>query len=77
MSNAADYNLANQVGSTFRTELNAVLGDIQSLNSGSSDPTTTVAYKIWADTSTNLLKIRNSGKQWLVGFRKSYGCCTY
>ena len=67
MSNAADYNLANQVGSTFRTELNAVLGDIQSLNSGSSDPTTTVAYKIWADTSTNLLKIRNSSNNgWLV-----------
>ena len=67
MSNAADYNLANQVGSTFRTELNAVLGDIQSLNSGSSDPTTTVAYKIWADTSTNLLKIRNSANNgWLV-----------
>ena len=67
MSNTADYNLANQVGSTFRTELNAVLGDIQSLNSGSSDPTTTVAYKIWADTSTNLLKIRNSANNgWLV-----------
>lgn len=67
MSNAADYNLANQVGSTFRTELNAVLGDIQSLNSGSSDPTTTVAYKIWVDTSTNLLKIRNSSNNgWLV-----------
>ena len=67
MSNTADYNLANQVGSTFRTELNAVLGDIQSLNSGSSDPTTTVVYKIWADTSTNLLKIRNSANNgWLV-----------
>tara|TARA_B100000161_G_scaffold228179_1_gene174802 strand:+ start:78 stop:1055 length:978 start_codon:yes stop_codon:yes gene_type:complete len=67
MSNAADYNLANQVGSTFRTELNAVLGDIQSLNSGSSDPTTTVAYKIWVDTANNLLKIRNSANNgWLV-----------
>lgn len=67
MSNAADYNLANQVGSSFRTELNAVLGDIQSLNSGSSDPTTTVAYKIWADTANNLLKIRNSANNgWLT-----------
>ena len=34
MSNTSDYNLANQVGSTFRTELNVALGDIQSLNSG-------------------------------------------
>ena len=67
MSNPSDYNLANQVGSTFRTELNLALGDVQSLNSGSSDPTTTVAYKIWVDTSTNLLKIRNSSNNgWLV-----------
>ena len=67
MSNASDYNLANQVGSSFRAELNTVLGDVQSLNSGSSDPTTTVAYKIWVDTSTNLLKIRNSSNNgWLV-----------
>ena len=57
MSNTSDYNLANQVGSSFRAELNTVLGDVQSLNSGSSDPSTTVAYKIWVDTSTNLLKI--------------------
>ena len=43
MSNTSDYNLANQVGSSFRAELNTVLGDVQSLNSGSSDPSTTVA----------------------------------
>ena len=67
MSNASDYNLANQVGSSFRTELNNVLGDVQSLNSGSSDPTTTVAYKIWVDTSTNLLKIRNSSNNGWLG----------
>ena len=67
MSNTSDYNLANQVGSAFRTELNVALGDIQSLNSGSAEPTTTVAYKIWADTSTNLLKIRNSANNgWLT-----------
>ena len=67
MSNTSDYNLANQVGSSFRAELNTVLGDVQSLNSGSSDPTTTVAYKIWVDTSTNLLKIRNSSNNgWLI-----------
>ena len=59
MSNTSDYNLANQVGSSFRAELNTVLGDVQSLNSGSSDPTTTIAYKIWVDTANNLLKIRN------------------
>ena len=67
MSNTSDYNLANQVGSSFRAELNTVLGDVQSLNSGSSDPTTTTAYKIWVDTANNLLKIRNSANNgWLV-----------
>ena len=67
MSNGHDYNIADQVGASFRADLNIVLGDIQSLNSGSSDPNTTVAYKIWADTANNLLKIRNSANNgWLT-----------
>ena len=57
MSNTSDYNLANQVGSSFRTELNVALGDIQSTNSGSNPPTTLVVGKLFADTSNNLLKI--------------------
>ena len=67
MSNTHDYDIGNAVGATFRSDLNTCLGDIQSLNSGSSDPSTTVAYKIWADTANNLLKIRNSANNgWLV-----------
>jgi len=67
MSNTHDYNIADQVGASFRADLNVALGDIQSLNSGSSDPSTTVAYKIWADTANNLLKIRNSANNgWLT-----------
>ena len=67
MSNGHDYDIANAVGQTFRADLNVCLGDIQSLNSGSSDPSTTVAYKIWADTANNLLKIRNSANNgWLT-----------
>ena len=67
MSNTHDYDIANAVGQTFRADLNVCLGDIQSLNSGSSDPSTTVAYKIWADTANNLLKIRNSSNNgWLT-----------
>ena len=67
MSNTHDYDIANAVGATFRADLNTCLGDIQSLNSGSSDPSTTVAYKIWADTANNLLKIRNSANNgWLT-----------
>ena len=67
MSNTHDYDIGNAVGATFRADLNTCLGDIQSLNSGSSAPSTTVAYKIWADTANNLLKIRNSANNgWLT-----------
>ena len=67
MSNTHDYDIANAVGQTFRADLNVCLGDIQSSNSGSSAPSTTVAYKIWADTANNLLKIRNSANNgWLT-----------
>ena len=67
MSNTHDYDCGNAVGSTFRADLNTCLGDIQSSNSGSSAPSTTVAYKIWADTANNLLKIRNSANNgWLT-----------
>ena len=67
MSNGHDFDIGNAVGATFRADLNTCLGDIQSSNSGSNAPSTTVAYKIWADTSANLLKIRNSANNgWLV-----------
>ena len=57
MSNASDYSLANQVGSTFRTELNNILGDIQTTNSGSSTPTTNVVGKLFVNTTNNTLNI--------------------
>ena len=67
MSNGHDFDIGNAVGATFRSDLNTCLGDIQSSNSGSSAPSTTVAYKIWADTANNLLKIRNSANNgWLT-----------
>ena len=67
MSNGHDFDIGNAVGATFRADLNTCLGDIQSSNSGSSAPSTTVAYKIWADTANNLLKIRNSANNgWLT-----------
>jgi len=67
MSNTHDFDIGNAVGATFRADLNTCLGDIQSSNSGSSAPSTTVAYKIWADTANNLLKIRNSANNgWLT-----------
>ena len=59
MSNTHDYDLANANGATFRTDLNNVLGDIQSTNSGTSAPSTTVAGKLWIDETNNKIKLRN------------------
>ena len=55
-----DYVIANQSGAAFRTDLNNALAAIVSNNSNSSEPTTKYAYQWWADTSNNVLKIRNS-----------------
>ena len=55
-----DYNLANQSGASFRSDLNNALAAILSNNSNASSPSTTVAYMIWVDTNANKLKIRNS-----------------
>jgi len=59
-----DYNIANQAGAAFRSDLNSALSAIQSNNSGTDDPSAVaagaVAYQWWADTNTGLLKIRNS-----------------
>jgi hypothetical protein len=54
-----DYVIDNQSGSSFRSDLNNNLSAIVTTNSGSSAPSTTYAYMMWADTSNNLLKRRN------------------
>ena len=61
-----DYSIANGSGSSVRSDINDALGAIQSLNSGSSAPSTTVDYMLWLDTSNNLLKMRNgSNNGWI------------
>ena len=67
MTNSRDYIVENLSGSGFRTELNHILGDIQTNNSGNSEPTTTVAYKTWVDTGNQKLKLRNSSNNgWIT-----------
>ena len=55
-----DYDIANQSGQAFRQDLNNCLDAIVSQNSGTSEPSTTYAYQWWADTTSGLLKIRDS-----------------
>ena len=71
-----DYSLANQSGASFRTDLNNALAAIQSNNSNSSSPATTVAYQWWADTTTGTLKIRNSANDGWVELLQLDGTLT-
>lgn len=67
MSNTSDYIISNQAGSGFRNELNQVLNDIKTLNSGSNEPTSRTPWMLWADTGNNLLKVRNgSNNAWIT-----------
>ena len=60
MSPQADYVVSNGTGAAVRSDINGQLAAIVSNNSGATEPTTTYAYQWWADTTTGLLKIRNS-----------------
>lgn len=55
-----DYVIANGTGAAVRSDLNDALAAIVSNNSSASAPATTYAYQWWADTTTGLLKLRNS-----------------
>lgn len=55
-----DYDLANQAGAAFRSDLNAALAAIVTNNSGATAPTTTYAHMWWADTAAGILKRRNA-----------------
>ncbi len=62
-----DYNIANQSGADFRSDLNNALSAIASTNSGDTSPTTTFANQLWIDTANNVLKIRNEGNSaWIT-----------
>ena len=52
MSSVDDYSLANQGFSAFRSELNDILAAINTLNAGSSAPSSQVAGSLWLDTTS-------------------------
>ena len=69
-----DYVLDNATGANFRSDLNNALAAIVSNNSASSEPSTKYAYQWWADTSANILKLRNSSNDgWINLFSLSGG----
>ena len=56
-----DYDIANQPGAAFRSDVNAAFLAIVSQNSGATQPATRFAYQYWADTTAGILKQRNAG----------------
>jgi hypothetical protein len=61
-----DYVIANGTGAAVRSDLNGALAAIATNNSGATEPTTTYAFQLWADTTTGLLKIRNAANSAFV-----------
>jgi len=61
MAQIANYTVDNDTGANVRADINNIFAAIQSLNSGSSDPSgTQVAYQLSVNTTSNLLKLRNA-----------------
>ena len=59
MAQATDFTISNQSFPDFRTDLNTVLGAINSSNSGTSRPSSATTGTFWLDTT-------NSGSNLLV-----------
>ena len=57
MSQATDFTIANQSFPSFRSDLNTVLGAINTSNSGSSRPASAVSGTFWLDTTTSTAPI--------------------
>ena len=69
MAQTTNYEIANSSGLVFRGRVNEVFAAVQSNNSGATEPTGTVAYQLWYDTTTNILKMRNSSNSaWISLF---------
>lgn len=62
-----DQVIANDTGAAVRADINSALAALFGLSSGASAPSTTIAYQLWADTTSGLLKQRNAANTgWFV-----------
>lgn len=61
-------NLANQAGAAYRAAVNAALQALAGINSGATAPTETYPYMMWADTASDVLKIRNAANTAWISF---------
>jgi hypothetical protein len=52
--------ISNDTGANVRADINNALAAVFGTHSGATEPSTTYAYQLWMDTSSNVLKMRNS-----------------
>jgi len=71
----ADGVVSNGTGSAVRSDINNQYAALWSNHSGSTEPSSgKVAYQFWADTNTNIFKIRNSANNaWISLFTLAGG----
>ena len=70
MSPTHDMIIDNSTGANVRADINNALAALVSNSSSSSEPSTKYAYMWWADTTTGILKIRNSANNgWVELFQ--------
>ena len=60
MATVADVTVSNDTGANVRTDLNNIFSAVVSQFSNTTEHTTMYAYMWWADTTTGILKQRNS-----------------
>ncbi len=76
MSPTHDMIIDNSTGANVRADINNALAALVSNSSSSSEPATKYAYMWWADTTTGILKIRNSANNGWVELLQLDGTLT-
>lgn len=68
-----DFIINNQVGSSFRVDMNNAAAAMATNNNGASAPADPYAYQIWCDTSSNVIRQRNGANTaWgIIGYLNS------
>lgn len=73
----SDMVIADQPGASFLADLNSVIAALATNSSGATEPATTYAYQVWADTTAGILKQRNAANTaWVNLFTLSTGSPT-
>ena len=73
MAQASDYTVNNSTGANVRQDINTIFEAIATNNSGGSAPNNTKPTQFFADTTTSMLKLRNTSNNGYVNFRKLDG----